>query len=76
MVWLVDIDPQLDGLPIHPQKGHHWSAPPLHPKGRKGLDMQSFMKKGDGKNLGCHHRSLPSSSMKSDFDHHWPRKNV
>jgi hypothetical protein len=51
MVWLVDIDPQLDRLAIQPQKGHHRSAPSLNTKGRERLNVKAFMEKGNGQDF-------------------------
>jgi hypothetical protein len=69
MIRLINIDPQLNGLPIHPQKGHDRCPAPLYPKGREGLNIEVFMEKGDGKHFRRHHSSLTPSSMKSNFDH-------
>jgi hypothetical protein len=69
MIRLINIDPQLNGLPIHPQKGHDRCPAPLHPKGRERLNIESLVEKGDGQNFGCHHSTLTTSSMKSNFDH-------
>jgi hypothetical protein len=69
MIRFIDVDPQLDRLFINPQKSHNRCPSPLHSKGRKRLDMESFMEKCDGQNFGGHHSSLTTSSMKSNLDH-------
>jgi hypothetical protein len=69
MIGLINVDPQIDGLAIHPQEGHDRCSSPFNAKGREGLNIEVLMEKGDGKHLGCHHRSLPPSSMKSNLNH-------
>jgi hypothetical protein len=69
MIGLINVNPQIDGLAIHPQEGHDRCSSPFNPKSREGLDIEVLMEKGDGKHLGCHHSSLTPSSMKSNFDH-------
>jgi hypothetical protein len=69
MIRFIDIDPQLNGLLVHPQEGHDRCPSPFNSKGREGLDIEVFMEKGDGKHFGCHHSPLATSSMKSNLNH-------
>jgi hypothetical protein len=59
----------MDGLPVHPQEGHHRRTSPFNAKSGERLDIESFVEKGDSKHLGCHHSSLTTSSMKSNLNH-------
>jgi hypothetical protein len=69
MIGFINIDPQVNGLLVHPQEGHDRCPSPFNSKGREGLNIEVFMEKGDGKHFGRHHRSLSSSPMKSNLDH-------
>jgi hypothetical protein len=69
MIRFIDIDPQMDELPVHSQEGHHRCPSSLYTKGRERLDIKTLVKKGDGKYFGGHLSSLTSSSMESNLNH-------
>ena len=69
VIGLINIDPQIDGLVIHPQESHDRRSSPFNSKSGEGLDVEALVEKSHGKHFGCHHGSLATPSMKSNLNH-------
>jgi hypothetical protein len=76
MIGFINLAAQMNGCPVDPAECQHRGAAPFDTECGKCLHIGSLDKKGVGQHLRTDDRSLPSSSVESNFLHSPPFRAV